>query len=174
MPFEYTDLEEEIAARITAHIAATSSLTEKVVAQALPDNKDEFIEADEKDRITVYVFSATGSPSTSTNERVVNEEIIISCNIQSRTRKGNADFPGCNGLAKVLKELLTGFQPTHCSRLSWKSYQGSNPVRDDDKGFWSYDVDFSTTKLFVQVLDDESDPAAPLLKEVEFIDQIEL
>lgn len=174
MPFEYTDLEDEIAARITAHIAATGSLTGKVIAQAMPDNEEEFEEADDKDRITVYLFSSIAGPSKTTNERAVAEEITISCNIQSRSRRGNDDYPGCNALAKVLKELLTGFQPEHCGRLTFKSYQPSNPPRDAEKKFWSYDLDFTTTKLFVQTVDDEMDPDAPLLKEVILNDQVSL
>ncbi len=176
MPFEYTSLEDELAAKVQAHIAATGSLTGKVIAQAMPDSEEEFIEADETDRIIVYVFSATATgASKSSNEKAVNEEIVVNCNIQSRTRRGNNDYPGCNGLAKVLKELLTGYQPTHCGRLNWKSYQASNPPRDEEKKFWSYDVEFSTTKMFIQQEQEAPDfTGNPLLQEVILIDQVEL
>jgi hypothetical protein len=169
--FEYTDIEDEIAARLTTHIAATSSLTGKVEAVVIPDSEEDFKEPDEKDRITVYMFSVTAGKPITGNIRSYEELISITCNIMSRSLRGNDDFPGCHALAKVVKKVLTGFQPTHCGRLEWKSYQASNPPRDPEKKTWSYDVDFSCTKLFVQTLDDETDPDAPLLKEVILIDQ---
>ncbi len=155
--------------RLNAQFAASSLNIEAVPT---PDSEEEYQRSVVKPRVTVLFAEASGGPLKSLNDRSTNETITIICEIQSRSLRGNADYIGCHAIARVLKELLVGYRPQHCGRLQFKGYKGAVPIRNEELKLWYWQVEFSCSKLFVQVFD-ESDPAAPLLQEVILIDQIE-
>lgn len=156
--FEYFDVEDEVVSKLQTDL---SSLEVDVVP--LPDDEDEYSRGVVKPRVTVAFISAEAGVQKSTNQRSYPETISFICNIQSQSLRGDL---GCHTLARLIKEAIIGFQPTHCGRVEYKSYSGSDPVRKPEHKLWYWDVEFTCTKMFVQKLDDETEPDAPLLKEV--------
>lgn len=169
MSFEYYQVEDEIVQRIQAYIGASSL---DVDVYSLPDSDQQFKKGTVKPLITVFFAQSQAAKTISTDPIVLQEELSVICNIQSRSLRGNNDYKGCHQIARWLKEQLTGFQTTHCGRLYFKNYQPANPPRNEDDSIWFWEIEFGCTKLFTQA-DDQTDPNAPVLQQVTLNDQFE-
>lgn len=164
MAFEYYQVEDNVKARIDAQITA-SSLDTKLEVVVTPESEEEYKVATDKTKVTVMFAGSTGGPLKSVGDRSTTENITILCEIQSRSLRGNADYLGCHQTASILKKVLVGWQPNNCGALEFKGYKGAEPMRDAEKGLWYWQVEFSTSKLYVQEYD-ASDPNAPLLQNI--------
>jgi hypothetical protein len=166
MPFEYYQIEDEVVEKLRT---ALSSLQVDVVV--IPDDEEDYARGIEKPRITVAFAGVDVIRQQGSNQRSYQELITFICNIQSGSLRSDI---GCHSLARKIKDAVVGFQTTHCGRIDFKSYSGSNPIRNTDNKLWYWDVEFTCTKVYAQVLDDENDPDAPLLKQVTINDQVQI
>lgn len=167
MPFEYYDVEDELVSIVQAKITDSSLNIEVAV---YPDSEDEYKRAVVKTRILIGFVSASVASDLTTNQQAANETLSIICLIQAKKKRGDT---GCHHVAKLLQSWLAGVQTTHCGRLKYKSYKGNDLVYDSDNGVWSWDLEFSCDKLFVQTADDEISGDEPILNEVILNDQVQ-
>jgi hypothetical protein len=165
MPFEYTDIEDEIVTVLAGKISESSL---EIEAVHYPDSEDDYKRAIAKPRITVGFVSAIPGESKSTNPQVSVEVLTVICLIQARTKRGEL---GTHKIARKVIGWVAGFTPTHCGKLLYKGFKGNDTVYDPDSGIWSWEVEFSCTKMVVQAVPvDDAD--GPTLNEVTLNDQI--
>lgn len=163
MAFEYYQVEDELVSVVKSKIDASSL---NIEVAAYPDSEDEYKRAVNKPRILIGFVGAEMSENRTMNEQGGQETLTVVALIQARKKRGD---DGCHHIAGLVKKWLSGFQGTHCGRMMYKSYKGNDVVYDSDSGIWSWDLEFSCTKMFVQ--DPEAD--GPLLNQVTLIDQIQ-
>lgn len=165
--FEYYHVQDDVAAKLTTDFSSLN-----IDVKVLPETPEEFQRGIAKPIVFIAFTGSTtvGGKPNSTNQHSSIEELTISAIIKSRLLYGD---DGCHHIAKLVMESITGFQPNNLGRLNPKSYQGGNPVYDSESAVWSWEVEFTSTKLFVQVLDDEIDPDAPILTQLTLNDQIQ-
>ena len=162
MAFEYYQVEDELVARVQEKIAASSL---NIEAAPYPDSEDEYKRAVTKARIIIG-FTAATFTNKSTNEQAGEETLTVIALIQARKKRG-AD--GCHHIALLVRKWLSGYMTADCGRLIYKGYKGGEMVYDPDNGIWSWEMEFSCSKMFVQ----DPDPDGPLLDEVTINDQIQ-
>jgi len=154
VPFDYYNIEDDVVTKIAEGFTASSLDIDTV---PLPEDEDEVVKAIVKPRITVaFVSSKVGKPQ-STNEQSYEEDITLLINVQAKRLRAET---GCHTLARLIKNFIIGYQPSHCGRIYFKGYAGSEPVRNPDDKLWYWDLEFGVKKITVQMVnDDEPDGA---------------
>lgn len=162
MAFEYWQVEDELVSVVQTKITESSLQIEVAV---YPDTEEDYKRPVTKPRIIIGFTNASFNNRT-TNEVAGDETLTVVAMIQARKKRGDE---GCHHIAKLVQTWLAGFETTHCGRLMYKSYTGSEEVYNADNGVWSWNLEFNCTKMFVQ----QPEPDGPLLNQVNINDQIQ-
>lgn len=159
MPFQYTDIEDEIVERLLAN------LPQGYKAVPLPEKENQYNRATDKCNITVAYSDSQFDPPSSMNVIRQTEVVTVLLNIRSANLRGNFSI---NEALQLIKIILLGFKPLNLSNLWLQKIEFDE--RDPANNFFSYNVTFSAKKLQVQAI--EGEVFGPLLKQVTLRDYI--
>lgn len=157
----YETLEDEIVTRLTPFISAG------ITVEKLPE-----LEADRskplptKAKFTVIYAGSEYGNSMSTAHVSQEEKVFIQILIESTFLRGTL---GVYSLASVLKQALTGFQPTGCRKIQVAKHHtigGENAEKINN--LWNYNVIFQTTAVHVE---DFEEDLTQILKRITLIDK---
>lgn len=160
MPFEYTEIEDEIVALLQ------SKLAEGFVIIALPEKEKDFQRTSTNCLITVAFSDSQFNPPVSMDLIKQTETVTVLLNIRSAKLRG--DF-SINQALQLVKIALVGFKPSNLSKLWLQKIEFDE--RDINQNYFSYNIMFAGTKLNFEIV---KEVQGPLLKTVTFNDHIQL
>jgi len=154
MAFLYTDIEDEIVARLT------SFLPTGYLAITMPEKESGFNIG--KDKVLILVAYADSNFSENSAVDIINQQetVTVLCNIKSPRLRGTFSI---NSALQLLKVLLIGFKPNHLSKLAAAKIEFDE--RNANDNFFSYNFTLTGKKRNVEVVEDE---VLPLLKKLSF------
>ena len=154
MAFIYTDIEDDIVARLTSLLPAGYNVI------AMPEKENQYNIG--KDKVLILIAFADSSFADTTAMDIITqmESVSVMCNIKSSRLRGTFSI---NEALQLLKVALIGFRPRNLSKLS------ATKIEFDDRSvadnYFSYNFNLSGKKLNVEVQEEE---ILPLLKKITF------
>jgi len=164
LPFNYYDIENEIATKLTAPLSAVALVT--VLFENEKDRKTAQDAAQSANKALVIV-AYNGSDfqnSNSLNYLNQDDNMNFVCNVMATNLRSTN---GIHNVIRLIKGALLGFQPANSSRLVLKSIEFES--RDSETAMWSYNVTFTCNKKAVQANvdgDDDTTTSANLVQTI--------
>jgi len=164
LPFNYYDIENEIATKLTVLLSAVALAT--VLFENEKDRKTAQ-DAAQKDNKALVIVAYNGSDfqnSNSLNYLNQDDSMTFVCNVMANNLRSTN---GIHNVIRLIKSALLGFQPANSSRLVLKSIEFES--RDNDTAMWSYNVSFTCNKKAVQATvdgDDDTTASANLVQTI--------
>jgi len=162
MPFNYYDIENEVATKLTTPLAAVAIVSVLFETEAQRKLAQDASEKDNKALVIVAYNGSDFEASKSTSYQDQQDNINIVCNVMANNlRSAN----GVHNVARLVKAALQGFQPANSSRLALKNIEFEG--RDQETAMWSYNVTFTCNKYQVQSFvdgDDDTSESALLVQ----------
>ena len=154
MAFLYTDIEDEIVARLT------TLLPVGYVAIPMPEKESQFNVG--KDKVLILVAYADSSFGNTESIDIINqsETVTVLCNIKSPRLRGPFSI---NEALLLLKIALIGFQPANLSKLSAGKIEFDE--RNSQDNYFSYNFTLTGKKRNVEIVAAE---ILPLLNQLNF------
>ena len=154
MAFIYTDIEDEIVARLTSLLPAGYNVI------AMPEKENQYTIG--KDKVLILIAFADSSFADTTAMDIITqvETVSVMCNVKSSRLRGAFSI---NEALQLLKVALIGYRPRNLSKLS------ATKIEFDDRSvadnYFSYNFNLSGKKLNVEVQEEE---VLPRLKKITF------
>jgi len=155
MPFQYSDIEDEIVEQLKTVITGTS-----YTVMPLPDKQVDFqrlVTPNSALFIVAYSDSAFDPPAALDIIKQ-NENVTILVNIRAARRKG--DYSINQGM-QIVKQVLQGYKPQNCGQLYLQKIEFDD--RNEVQNYFSYNITFITKKIHMQA-QDFAEELGPLLK----------
>lgn len=157
MPFEYSDIEDEVVTRLQTVLTGSN-----YTVMPLPDKAADYKRlVNTNSALFIVAFSDSQFDGPEAIDIIRQKETVtLLVNIRASKRKG--DYSINQGL-QIIKLLLLGYQPANCGKMFLKSIEFEE--RNDEQNYFSYNVTFSAKKLQVQA-DNLDEIAGPLLQQI--------
>lgn len=152
MAYQYTDTEDDVAARLTANMPTGYS------AIVMPEKQNQYNIGSDKVLIIVAFNESNFEAADSIGHIVQKENVSIMVNVKSARLRGVFSI---NEALELVKIILVGFKPTNVSKLSLQKIEFDDRSVEDN--YFSYNIIFKGTKLQVEVADEE---VLPLLTKI--------
>lgn len=143
---DYSDLEEEVVARLSSLDTADC----KVLAQ--PENQDDFKRTVQKARITVAYIGSKGGEIKATDLVRQPEDIVVEVVVQARKLRGVGY--SVLKLCAAIKALLIGWKASNAERM----YFHDNGITDYSEGVFTYSMKFKCESEIWQLEEEQVDP----------------
>ncbi|MFO0387566.1 MAG: Gp37 family protein [Flavobacteriales bacterium] len=140
----YEQIENDVVARL-------APLADAGIVIKLPEFQKEFEKQIDRYKITVAYKGSKFEDVHTTAHVAQFEDVMIDVTIESRKLRGPG---GVYPLMAAVRNLLLGFEPTDCSRMTLKE----SSFTDLETNTWSYSFTFVTRGMVVEVDPEENDP----------------